>query len=178
MSWSDAFSSLSPSMRGTIAVCIIVPAITAVSYVGLVVAPTVPAIIEAIKQGRSATLIPLGIGEYEPPSVKECKIVVENTNDSLRSLQAAFDKSVDLLKSQQGILQDIANKRSEFMQLPSEKVVAMNYTSESILRSMYEDLQFQKNARDETVTKIEGRIEIAIDYLNRIRDYCLHQGRS
>ena len=178
MPWSDAFSSLPTIVRGTIAVFVAVPAIAIVSYVGLVVVPTVPAIVEAIKQGRSATLLPLGIGEYEPPIVKKCKIVVENTNDSLHSLQAAFDKNVDLLKQQQIILQDATNKRSEFMQLNSEKIGAMGYTSKSILQRLYDDVQSQQSARDEIVNKLENRIEVAIDYLNRIRDYCLNQNQS
>jgi hypothetical protein len=74
MSWSDAFSGLPPRLQLIFAVLVvftIILAIAIVSYLIVVVAPTVPAIVEAIKQGRSATLVPLGIGEYEPPSVKE-----------------------------------------------------------------------------------------------------------
>ena len=177
MAWSDAFSSLPPGIRGAIAVFIVVPAIGIVSYVSLVVVPTIPAIVEAIKQGRPATLVPLGIGEYEPPSVKKCKLVVENTNDSLHSLQAAFDRSVDLLKSQQIILQDSMNKRSEFMQLPAEKINAMRYASDSVLRNLYDDVQSQENVKDEIISKLQGRIEVAIDYLNRLRDYCLYSSQ-
>ena len=177
MPWSDAFSSLPSSIKGAIAVFTIVPAIAIISYVGLVVAPTVPAIVEAIKQGRPATLVPLGIGEYEPPSVKECKLVIANTNDSLHSLQAAFDRSVDLLKSQQIILQNSVNRTSDFMQFPLEKTSAMSHTSDNVLRRLYDDVQLQSNARDEIAVKLEGRVEVAIDYLNRIRNYCLHLDR-
>jgi hypothetical protein len=174
MPWSDAFSSLPPSARVIIAVAVIVPAVAAVAYVALVVAPTVPAIVEAIKQGRSATLVPLGIGEYEPPSVKECKFVIENTNDSLHSLQANFDKTIDLLKSEQSILQDAMNKRAEFLQLSSEKTSAMHFDAGSIEERLNNDVQTHLDIRDDTVDNLKGRLEQAINYLNRIRDYCLH----
>jgi len=142
-----------------------------------VVVPTVPAIVEAIKQGRSATLVPLGVGEYEPTSVKRCKLVIESTNDTLHSLQANFDKSTDLLRSQQAILQDTINKRSEFLQLSSEKIQAMNYRSDYTLSQLNNNVVFQQNAKSEIVASLQKRVETAIDYLNRIRDYCLNLDR-
>ena len=158
MSWSDAFSSLPPSLKVIIAVL----STAVLSYVALVVVPTVPAIVEAIKQGRSATLVPLGIGEYEPPSVKKCKLVIENTNDSLRSLQDDFGKSVDLLKSQQIIVQDAINRRSQFMQLPESTTTAMNYTPGTVLQRLDNDVQSQENYRNAIADQVQGKVNMAI----------------
>lgn len=92
----------------------------------------------------------------------------------MRALQSDQEKSIDLLRSQQTILQDSANKRSEYLQLPSEKVKAMFYDPDGILQTLNNDVKSQQNARDEIANTLKGRIETAIDYLNRIRDYCLH----
>jgi hypothetical protein len=180
MSWSDAYSGLPPKLQVTLAVLAavtIVLAIAIVSYLALVVAPTVPAIVEAIKQGRSATLGPLGIGEYDPPSVKECKLVIEDSNNSLNSLRGDFEKSVDLLKSQQSILQDAINRRSEFMQLPEDKIKAMNYSSDPIWSQLNSNVKDAGDTANYIVNKLQGRVETAIDYLTRIKDYC-HNPRS
>lgn len=168
MSWSDAFSNLPPIIRGGAAVFIVVLTVSVVSYTSLVVAPTVPTIVEAVKQGRSFTLVPLAIGEYEPPSVKKCKLIVENTNDSMHSLQNMFDKSVNLLISQQSILQNAMNKRSNYIQLQKT-----NGMSSSILEQLNEDVQFQDNTVNSTVNQLRNRVKSVIDYLNRIKDYCI-----
>jgi sialic acid synthase SpsE len=155
MPWSDAFSSLPAAIRGAVAVFTVVLTVIVVSYIALVVAPTVPAITEAVKQGRSFTLISLGIGEYEAPEVKNCKIIVENTNNSLQLLEKSLESSIDMLKYQQTITQDIMSKRSTFMQLPLGKTNSMSYLSGSNLEQLNLDVDYQMRAKDEIVTKVQ-----------------------
>lgn len=144
------------------------------SYIALVVAPTVPAITEAVKQGHSFTLVPLGIGEYEAPEIKECKIVVDNTNISLQALEKNLEKSMDMLKSQQNTVQDAMNKRSNFTQIPLDQTKSMSYTSGFNFEQLNQDVDYQMRAKDKIAAKAQDRIEVAIKYLNDIREYCLH----
>jgi hypothetical protein len=116
------------------------------------------------------------LGQRDEP-LKECKLVIENTNDSLHSLQDEFGKSVDLLKSQQIILQESINKRTEFMQFPEDKTKTMNYDLGSLSQHLNNDVQFVLDLRNDIVVKLQGRVETAIDYFNHIRDHCLNLDR-
>jgi hypothetical protein len=116
------------------------------------------------------------LGQRDEP-LKECKLVIENTNDSLHSLQDEFGKSVDLLKSQQIILQESVNKRTEFMQFPEDKTKTMNYDLGYLSQQLNNDVQFVLDLRNDIAVKLQGRVETSIDYLNRIRDHCLNLDR-
>jgi hypothetical protein len=118
------------------------------------------------------------IGEYEPPSVKECKLVLEDTNNSLHSLHDDVNQSVELLKSQQIILQEAINKCAEFMQLSEDKAKSMNYDVSTVMTLLNNGVTYATDVKNYTTEHLQGRIEAALEYLNRIRDYCLHADRS
>lgn len=133
-----------------------------------------PAVMTAIRQGRPVTIGPVSIGQFEHPAVRNCKLVLDDTNEALRSLQQQLSTLSELMKSQSSEAQKLISDLNKFLQTTQEVQKSQYYRFEYIegrmdssVNGFLADINFTKN---ELARVVNG----SINTLNKIRDYCLN----
>lgn len=152
---SELFKDIHPWVRVGLLVlmaCLIVP--------GVVIA--IPVFLRAVDQGRSITLIPPQIGEYNDPSVKKCAEVVGNTNAATQAFAAEIGRLSDLLAKQQ------AEHTTTLEHIEKSDTGYVNQTwvrAENLLEAEMSD----------TKTQLINAVAQQRDYVVRLGQFCIDQ---
>jgi DNA-binding transcriptional MerR regulator len=130
--------------------------------------------IEAIDKGRSVTIGPQGIsvGEFEDPSVKKCRMMIDNYNGMSNSIQHQIETLTKLLTSQEENINKAIVRNSEFLQKTDAEVAKESYSSTVIEKNLVDSIGYLENFANSTKGELGNTLEPDLIYLQKLESYC------
>jgi hypothetical protein len=170
MALSDIVAGFPVWLRITLVAFAVVVLIPLALYLGEVVAPAVTV---ALTQGRAVTLGPISFGEFEEPAVKECKLRLQNTNDSLNSLHLQVVSLVDLLKSQDADIVRLTSERNALFNISDAEQKTKYFDMQKVLTIINGSIASAEQDKANTQRSLLDSVNHTIEFVNSLAKYCL-----